>query len=468
MKRFLSLFLIMILISGIAFPAKANDEVSNLPLQEDIFSSQGVDSPTAMLGVGQLVKNVRAAFLYESNSDTLMYALNPDEQLYPASFVKLMTALLAVEKGNLDEDVTVTSSAINAVPADAVSADLVEGEILTLKDLLYCMLVGSANDAAAVIAEHISGSQEAFVSLMNQRAQEMGCLGTQFTNAHGLHDDSQLTTARDAARILDAALDNALFYDAFTAVKYQIPATNKSELRTLITGNYMMDTASALYYDERVIGGRTGVTNDGRRCFIAAAESNGMRLISVVMGAESVFEENGYAVITIGGFNETAELFDAGFNGYKTAQILYAGQILKQCTVNDGKNDVYLGSRISVSTVLPEDAVPGSLNFRYAKDTFQAPIEAGQKLTTLEVWHGSMCVARTDMYAMNSVQYANSVEMPVAEENPDQWKTIGIVIVAVLAVAFVVYITIKAWGKIRSFVVNSRSKRYRRNRRRSK
>ena len=173
-------------------------------------------------------------------------------------------------------------------------------------------------------------------------------------------------------------------------------------------------------------------------------------------------------MITIGGFKETSELFNAGFNGYKTAQILYAGQILKQCTVDGGKNDVYLGSRVSVSTVLPEDAVPGSLNFRYAKDAFQAPIESGQKLTTLEVWYGSMCVAKTDLYAMNSVPHTSSVDSPVTEEEPNQWKPVGFVIVSVLGVVLVVFIVMKVWRRIRSLIVNNRSKRYRRNRRRSK
>lgn len=461
----------LVLVPRLVFAEALNEstDVTNAQIQQNsVNSSHGIDAQTAMLGVGQLVKNVQTAFLYEANSDTLMYALDSDAQMYPASFVKVMTALIAVEKGNVDDVVTVTGSAISSVPGDAVSAKLLEGENLTLKDLVCCMLVGSANDAAAVIAEHISGSQESFVETMNLRAKQMGCVGTNFTNAHGLHNDAQFTTARDAARILNEALDNELFYSIFTTTKHLVPETNMSAARSLVTGNSMMDPGSALYYDARVIGGRTGVANDGRRCFIAAAENNGMRLISVVMGAESVFQEDGYSVVTIGGFKETTELLNAGFNGYRTAEILYAGQILKQCPVTDGTSDVYLGSRVSVSTVLPEEIEPSGLTFRYVSDGFSAPISAGERLADLEIWYGSMCVAKTDLYAMNSVEHLNSVRFVDNKSFVAEPNITVIIVILVICGVFAALLLWKGWHRIKVLTANRRSKRYRRNRRRSK
>ena len=465
-------FIICFAFSGTVCAAQLNETIGSADQNISVpavNSSSGIDAQTAMLGVGELVENVRAAFLYEANSNTLMYAMNADEQVYPASLVKIMTALLAVEKGELDSMVTVTESAVGSVPSDAVSADLVVGESLSLRDLLYCMLLGSANDAASVIAEYISGSQQVFVDEMNERAQLLGCTGTQFANAHGIHNESQYTTARDAARILNEALKNDDFYVLFTAKEYLVPATNMSENRLLRTGNYMMDATSKLYYDARVIGGRTGVTNDGRRCFAAAAEHNGMRLISIVMGTESVYQEDGYSVITIGGFQETTALLNAGFDGYKTAQILFANQTLKQNAVVDGDSDVVLGSRVSVLTVLPDSATMDELNFRYTNETFQAPIEAGQKLTEVEIWYGSTCVAKTDLYAMNSVESVQ-LQQIIAEDSDARtgWGTAGMLFAGLVICAFAVIILLRSWNRIKKMLASGRSKRYRRSRRRSR
>ena len=177
------------------------------------------------------------------------------------------------ENGDIETVVTVREDVLSTVPYDAVSADLTAGEEMTLGDLIGCMLVGSANDAAAVIAENLAGSQAAFVARMNLRAQELGCTGTQFTNVHGLHDKEQYTTARDIARILAKAVENEAFCDAFGAVYYTVEPTNKADVRYLSTENYMMnDDMDVNYYDTRVTGSRTGVNNDYTRNVASVAE----------------------------------------------------------------------------------------------------------------------------------------------------------------------------------------------------
>ena len=136
------------------------------------------------------------------------------------------------------------------------------------------MMVGSANDAAAVIAEHIGTSQGAFVGLMNQRAKELGCENTQFMNANGLSHEEQYTTARDLAKITEAALHNEIFVELFSAIKYTVPATNKSEARELVTTNHLMSTETVRnQFDERVTGGKTGALNTTDRSLICTAES---------------------------------------------------------------------------------------------------------------------------------------------------------------------------------------------------
>ena len=428
--------------------------------------SYSLDALYPLLGSDKLVNNVRSAVVYEANSQTLMYAWNPDVQMYPASFVKILTALLAIEKGALADTVTVSDSAVNSVPYDAVSAKLLAGEMLTLEELIYCLLVGSANDAAAVIAEHISGSQSAFVLEMNEYLLELGCTATQFTNPHGLHDENQHTTARDSAKILNAALKNDIFRTIFTANEYVVKPTNLSPERKLTSGNSMKDSSSGLYYDPRAIGGRTGVTKDGRRCFAAAAESDGMLVISVVMGSESVYQEDGYSAISIGGYKETSQLFDACLSGYKTAQILHAEQVLRQVPVNGANNDLLIGPQISLTTILPKDITIGDLTYRYNDKLLELPISKGDYVSDLQIWHGSMCVAEAQLFAMNEIRMVDGGAANEASVQKNAVPTAIWVVFGITVVVVVIYFLMRFWSKLQLFALNIRKKHYRRSHKR--
>lgn len=403
---------------------------------DEVSSIHGIDANNALLGMDKIVNNARAAIVYEANSETLMYAWNPDAQMYPASLVKIMTVLLALEKAELTDLVTVSQEAISSVPADAVSAKLLPGEKLSLQDLLYCILLSSASDASVAVAEYIGGTTQEFVNMMNQRAAEMGCTGTYFTNPHGLHDNNQHTTARDSARILSVAMKNEAFRTIFGADDYMIEKTNLSENRRITTGNYMKDTNSKLYYDSRVIGGRTGVTQDGRRCLATAAEKNGMLLISIVMGAESVYQEDGYSAISIGGYRETTRLLDVCLDGYKTVQLLYENQAMRQLSVRDGDCDLVIGPNISVSTVLPVNINSADLVYKYDDKSLDLPVLQGQHISDLQIWHGNMCVAQAEMYALNTVRQAErltSQDVAEGDNHSSAWLliiTIGVGIVA--------------------------------------
>lgn len=434
-------------------------------------STYGIDAEKGLLGSKQLIDNAKAALLYEVKSGTLMYAWKADDQVYPASLVKIMTALMAAERGNLNDVVTVKEDVIKTVPYNAVSADLQADEQISLESLLYCLMVGSANDAASVIADHISGSQEAFVAEMNAYAKELGCTKTNFTNPHGLHNDKQKTTARDIAKILSVAMKNETFRKVFTTVRCTVPATNKSKERDLATGNFLLNTDSLdIYFDDRVTGGRTGVTEDGRRCLAASATGNGMELISIVMGAKSEVEDDGYTTTVYGGFKETSTLFDKGFKGYKVAQVLYPEQTVEQCSVLNGSNDVILGSKIAVSAVLPSGVNLKDLTFRYTNNgEFRAPINAGDAISFVEVWYDNICVANAPLYAMNSVKDASREETPVEVENNDETaQTILLIIGIAVGVMVLFVVVLRIIPRIRRVLRKRHLKKYRRNRRRSR
>lgn len=468
-SRFLGAIMVCVLLVIPVFGAQAS-QVDPNTVQSAAGSSFGIDATHALLSNDELAKNAKSVFLYEYSSQTLMYVWNADERLDPASMVKIMTALIAVEKGELTNVAVVTDEALSKVPQDAVSVDLQVDELITLEELLYCMMVGSANDAASVIAEHIGGSVDAFVEMMNTRAAELGCKDTNFINPHGIYEEQQFSTARDMARILSAAMQNDTFCTVFGTVTHQVPATNKSEERDLSSGNYLMNADEMpLYLDERVIGGRTGVAGNGTRCLAAAAQNNGMSLVSILMGAEDGYEEDGYAVRSFGGYKETSALFTAGFDGYKVSQILYPGQSLIQLPVQNGTSQVILGPTESVSAVLPAGITLKDLSFHYDDRAYQltAPVTKGEEAASLEIWNGSTCIAEAKLCALNSVPVYSA---PDTSESKDRTlsTTAILVIASVVIVCVLVFLAIRFSGAIRKMLCLRRSKRYRRSRRRSR
>lgn len=400
MKKIIAICLTLLLVGNFTvFAADSSDDASV------VSGCNTLDSAVPYLGVQTSVKNCKAAIVYETNSDTLMYAQNADTQLPPSSLLKILTALIAIEKGNLTDVVMVKEETLATLADDAVSIKLVPEEVLTVQDLLYGMMVGSGNDAAVVLAEHIMGSQQAFVDEMNRYAQSVGCTATNFTNVHGLHDDAQYTTARDVAKILAKAVENEMFCEIYGAKYYSIPETNKSEARHLSTQNYLMNNDKVIdYFDERVTGSRTAVANDRTRSVASVAQVNDMELICIVMGAESKFEDDGYTVKVFGSYKETTQLLNLGFNGNKTAQILHSNQTVMQKSVMDGNADVALGTKSGVFTVVPENMNENTLSYRYVNEIpLSAPIEKGQRAATLQIWYGAVCLAETDLFTMNKV-----------------------------------------------------------------
>ncbi len=465
--------LIALLIGCLLVPVSAEDTDTSAVADLSVTGgSHSMDAANPVLGSDRKVKNMESAIVYEIETDTLMYAFNPDAKAYPSSLVKILTALIAVEEGNLNDVVSVKKTVIDTIPYDAVSAELQEDEVITLRDLLYCMLVDSANDAAAVIADYVGGNQEAFVRKMNQYAAELGCKGTQFVNVHGLHHENQYTTARDMGKILARAAKNEKFMEIFSTITYTVPATNKSKERELSSGNFMMNTVDGMeiYYDERVTGGRTGTTEAGKRCFATTAQSGNLKVITVLMGAKSEYEEDGYTVRSFGGFSETKKLLDLCFTGYKPAQVLFDGQVLTQYPVLDGQNAVSAGVRLSAATVLPEKAKLSDLSFRYADEVqLTAPITAGQKLSDVQVWYKNTCVAQAELFALNDVKPVNTGIVAVtAEDTTAVWRNVGIVAGIILGVVAAAVILLFSIRFVRLSLARKRSKQYRRSRRRSR
>lgn len=428
-----------------------------------------LDAQMPLCGSGRMLETAGAAVLYEMGSDTLMYAWNADAPMYPASLVKIMTALLAVEKGTLSDVITVTANALGALPANTSTTDLEVGETVTLEQLLYCLMVGSSNDAAVVIAEYIAGSQQTFLDMMNQRAAELGCTATNFTNPHGLHDDAQVTTARDMAKILTEAAKNEQFMLFFAPTKYTMPATNLSEAREISSTNYMMMADKSLYYDSRVTGGRTGITTDRERCLAVTAAGNGLSYVSVVLGAVPTFEEDNYTVTRFGSYEETKQLLEMGFDGYALTQVLSNQQVMAQYPVANGCNSVAAVPAESVSAVLPAGITYDELSVRYQQTigNLTAPVTAGEELTAVQVWYGNVCVAQSPVIAMNAAAVRTFVAVSdVGDNNGFKMflSVLAVILGVIIGLAGILYIT----QFVRRTIARAQHRRRRKERRRGR
>lgn len=448
MKKYYALILAVVLLIA-AMPINAAATESD-DTGKKLYSSNSLDAVETILGNKEITDNVDTAVIYEMSSDTMLYTINPDQLIEPASLVKIMTCLIAVEQGVMSDAVTIRQEAIESIPSDAANVSLKADEVLTMEQLLYCMMINSANDAAAVIADHIAGSQEAFVQMMNDYARELGCTSTNFMNVHGLYNANQYSTSRDIAKILKHAVQNELFCEFFGKEYYTIEETNLSGVRYLLTSNYLLSKEDVeIYYDPRVTGGRTGITQDYARSLAVSAHSGNMDIICVTTGSDSTISSNGYSVSVFGGYQEVSKILDACFDGYYVAQVVYEGQTVTQQPVTNGDCDVVLGSKNTAYAVVPVNTKLSDLTYSLvSRDSLVAPIEAGQKMTEVDIWLNDDCVAEAELYAMNDVRVQqNGVTTDrnnPATTTPTQQKKTGgmtwawIVLIVVLIAAAIV------------------------------
>lgn len=469
MKKICIFCVILALIGTFCCPGVLAAEDDADPSVQNGCSS--VDAAATLSTNEKRVETARAVILYELNSDTMVYAWNPDERIYPTSMVKMMTALVAIENADLTDEVTVTRAALDSVAIGSVSAGLKAGEVLTLQDLLYCMMVASANDASAVIAEYVGGSQETFIQMMNEKAAQLGCQGTSYSNVHGLHDAQTYTTARDLCRITEAALENEVFKTLFTTAVYTVPATNKSEERKITTTNYMLSgSGNKKYPDDRVTGGKTGATNQGGRCLVLTAEKNGMNILCVLMGAQPTVAEDG-SLSAFGSFEECKELLDYVFGNFQYRQVFFDGQSVAQYPVSNGASDVVTQPADSASTVLPVDVDLSALRWVYQQTsgTITAPVKQGTVLGTVQVWYGEKCLAQTKMVAMHdvSVKAAPIIPQRPPNSNDGSWQAvlaIGGVLVGLLILGVIFLFGLRYWR----IVMHNARRREARKRKRSR
>ena len=425
------------------------------------YGSRTLDAQKPLSDTDDYKAKAKAALLYDLNSDSLVFAQDIDVQLFPASLTKVMTCLLTLEmEQDLDKLVTVTAEGLKGQEPGGSNIALKVGEEISVKDLLYGLMVKSGNDAASVLAVNNSGSIEAFVEVMNRRAAELGCTGTHFMNPHGLHHDEHYTTARDMARILREAMKYPLFEEIFTTKEYTVPATNLSEAREMKTTNFLIRSNGYPYVlDSRVLGGKTGNTSKAGRCLVTLSEKDGMRLISVILGAKAVYGADGYSFARYGNFEETSAMLDFAYGRFTTMQVLHPTQVAGQFAVSGGAHNAFGAISESMAAAVPLGSNINSIRYEYSlTGNLTAPVAKDQEIGVVRVWYENTCLAQQTLRSASAVAVEEKRQDQSQEQEDDSegiWNTILTVVLIAVAVIFVLVMALR----IRAAAIRRRRRR---------
>lgn len=306
--------------------------------------------------------NAKAAILIEQSSGKVLWGQNQKQKMYPASTTKIMTAMLALEKLQMDDKITLPDDFVNV---GETGLALRAGTTQTAEELLMAMMLYSANDAAQAVAIGTSGSVDAFVELMNRRVADMGLTGTHFANPHGLHNENHYTTAYDLAMIARAALDSDEFRRIINTKNYTVKKLNGESDYTVYNRNDLLSQY------KKADGVKTGYTRQAGNTFVGSATQNGMQLIAVVLNSTDIY-------------GDAKALLDWGFANYAPTQILEANQQLGAVAVlNGGRGEVLAVAEKSLYYIGKKGDVPGFTEAVDLPSSVNAPIHRGEVVGTV-------------------------------------------------------------------------------------
>ncbi len=368
-----------------------------------------------------------AYYMVEQKTNTLIFAQNEHEKMYPASLTKIMTAILTLENcPDLSEKVTYKLAIqdqiyqLNIASGGGISvAGFSAGEEITIKDLLYACMLPSGNEAAEILADHIGGSGPAFYEMMNDKAKELGAFNTNYANANGLFDENHYTTAYDQYLIATYAMENETFAEIASTVSYTSEPTNKKENGyTWSNTNKMMNPQSE-YYSSIIKGVKTGTLDEAGRCLITTAEKSGYEYMLVLLGAD-LYGEDGKYLPYRDDFQQTQQFYNWAFENYKVKTVIEKGTPVYQIDLRlakDGKKQLELMSGATFSTLMPRSynidnvrAVPElDVTLLNEDKSIDAPIQKGTVVGELKLILSGKEIGRVDLLAAETVQRSEAL-----------------------------------------------------------
>ena len=370
------------------------------------------------------------AIVMEMNTGTILYDKNSKEARYPASITKIMTTMLALENSELNEMVTFSDEAIDNTEGSGIARDY--GEQMTMEDCLYAIMLESANECAYAVAEHISGSIEAFADLMNAKAKELGCVNTNFVNPHGLHDDNHYTCCYDMALIAKAAYENETFRIITSTKARMIPPTNKhAEETPLQNHNKLLHRyQKGNYVYEYCTGGKTGYTTNANATLVTFAEKDGMALVCVVMNTDGVSE-----------WTDSRALFDYCFDNFQLLNVSEnetGYEVQKEINANSlSGNPPFVELDKNACILLPK-----TVEFAEAESEVTLNREVSNIAGTISYSYAGRSVGKADIVTTGAVieeyVFDNQIENAAEEEETIQLKPSTIVAIAAMICLLIV------------------------------
>lgn len=348
-----------------------------------------------------LLINGEAAILIDYDTKEVLYEKNINEKLYPASTTKMMTAILAIERGNLSDIITVDQEVVDLTKGSHIALE--PGEQLTLEQLLYALLVQSANDAALAIGKYVSGSVDGFVALMNEKAIEIGATNTNYVNPNGLHDDKHVSTAHDLALIGQYVMQNETYRQIASTVTYTIEPTNiKTEPRYLKLTNKLLFSSEKVDVDGHMVpakydgaaGVKTGYTGQAQSCLVSFAERGEQRLIAVVLKASG---NNVYS--------DSHKLLNYGFGSFSNVHISNKNEFIDNVKVTNGLQPLISGV-LDKSIVFPlSNSNINNIEKKVVfKEDLEAPLMKGDIIGNTEFYLDGRLIGQSNIISTMDVE----------------------------------------------------------------
>lgn len=399
----------------------------------------------------------KTAIAMDADSSLVLYNKDINKKIYPASTTKILTAILAIENLDLNKNVVVSQTALN-IPWDSSRVYLKKDEVMSVNDLLYCLLLNSGNDAANVLAEAVSGDIQTFVKLMNIKAKEIGCANTNFTNAHGYSDDNHYTTALDMAKIFNYCIKNETFTKIISTKSYVVEKTNKTDSKRHLNNTNRLilkkeDSVHARYY-EYCIGGKTGYTDEAGRTLITFAKKDGKTVIVAIFGASS----NGSQDVR---YTDAINLFEYSFNNYSKQLIAKAEDYNFNYINTDKRLNYSIGLAKDTEVLLRNNQTPNisysisidETNFKNFDEQNFSKVPAGKIIFNLVSDYGNLIEVSQDLYLKGIQKYSITNTSNIL---------ISVLIICIVALMLLVFLILIQKIKNRSLNINNISRKSRR------
>lgn len=345
----------------------------------------------------------KSAMLVSLDTGEVLYSKAENEKVYPASITKIMTVTLMLEsnKYNPEGKIAMSKEALRLISGTgSVVSNLKEGEEITQLDLVYLVLLASCGDCAYLAAEYYGGSVENFVSMMNEKAAQLGLNGTHYQNPVGLHDQDNYTTAYDTYKLTEYALNNETFKQVCETTRYTVAATNMSQARSFSTTNFLQDTTTNYYY-AYAKGVKTGFTDEAGRCLVSTASYNGYNYICVLFGCP----------VEVGKRNEfidSKELYRWAFNNFEFKQVANTESPVDEIEVTLSLETDFIPLYVEkgVVSILPKEADDSTITLIPNPDSqsVQAPIKKGDVLGKADVVYAEKIIGTVNLVAGEDVE----------------------------------------------------------------